>query len=250
MKIRYLSLFAILLASFLFSGCFDIYYDIVQNADGTFEIRQTVGMRQDIFAQMADFMSSFNGDSTNAEAHPSAESVIDSMRRSFAHHRDSLLATGTVIGHHGITAFTSFDTTLDSMVYFTLRSTVSTIDSLPSAFHWMQTNAAMKSGAPTDSTGSDEVLLSIQRTRSASTLHFYSPNGSAGLVSTDLPGAEALFKDLHLHFRVFSRALQRPRDKHVRAIPGGQERVFGIRELSASGKPARIEASFAIRSAE
>lgn len=248
MKIRSWPVFIVTLCSVIFSGCFDIYYDLVQNSDGTFSIRQTVGMRQDVLAQMADFMSGFGSDSTNAGTHPTAENLIDSMRHSFTHHRDSLLASGTVIGHHGITAFTAYDTTRDSMVFFTLQSTVSSIDSLPTSFQWMQTDAAMKSGAATASTDSDEVFLTIRKAKSISTFHFYSPHGSATMVSTDLPGAEQFFKDLHLHFRMFSPELQIPRDKHIKIIPGGEERVFGIKELSAAGKHTRIEATFAIRS--
>jgi hypothetical protein len=50
-----------------------------------------------------------------------------------------------------------------------------------------------------------------------------------------------------MHYRVFSSALERPANKQIKQIPGGQERVFGLRDLLKKGRQSHLDATFVIK---
>jgi hypothetical protein len=242
MRIRSYCIVAILFSSFFFSGCFEIYYDIVQNTDGTFVIRQTVGLSDEFFSGLSDVGAAF-GDSTGF----SRAMIVDSMRHTFALRRDSLIQIHHLIGMSGISAFSVHDTTVDTMTYFSFESTVTSADSLPGAFHLMSNmSEAMRPGGQEEA---DPVQLTVTRTKEKTTLSFKAPQKAEGFMSISIPGIEENFKNVSMHYRVFSGSLERPADKHVKQIPGGQERVFGLNDLLKKGRHSHLDAIFVIKNA-
>ena len=160
MRIRTYCIIALLFSSLCFNGCFEVYYDITQNPNGTFAIRQTMGFGDQIFQGLASFGAL--GDSTK-EVSPAM--IIDSIRHTFALRRDSLIQIAHIIGMNGITSFTIHDTTIDTMTYFSMEATVTSADSLPGAFHLMgNTSKAMGSGSQGQD-DSDDVRLKVTRTK-------------------------------------------------------------------------------------
>jgi len=204
-------------------------------------MRQTMGLSNALFAQLASF-GSFGGDSSKF----SREAVLDSVRHTFALRRDSLAGPHGVIGRSGISSITVHDTTIDSTTYFSVETTVASLDSLSGAAHLMSnTTQVLRPDAPTDD--SDDIRIVVKRMKEKTTLMFLTREKEGGFMNIDMPGIADLFANLGLHYRVFSAALERPTDKHIKQIPGGQERVFGIKDLTKKGKHSHLDASFVIR---
>jgi hypothetical protein len=245
MRIRTSAILLLLVSCLAFNGCFEIYYDIVQNPNGTFLIRQTVGFGAQFFQELAAFGSS---DST---APVSTKMIMDSMRHTFALHRDSLIQSGRMIGQNGITDFTVHDTTIDTMTFFSLEAAVVSADSLEGAFHRMSSASESMGPAASDPgsrpADSDDVRLKVTRTNARTTFTFYAPPKAAGFMNIGMPGLEESFKNLSMHYRVFSPSLEPPRDKQVKQIPGGEERTFGLHDLTQKGRHSHLEASFVIK---
>jgi hypothetical protein len=242
MRIRSYCLIAILFCSFFFSGCFEIYYDIVQNPDDTFLIRQTVGLSDTFFEEIAAFSNLGGGDSTKF----SRQVMIDSIRHTFALRRDSLTQIHHRIGRNGISAFSVHDTTIDTMTYFSFESTVVSADSLPGAFRLMSNmSEVMRPGSEQEDT--EDVHLFVIRTKAKTILMFKAPQKAEGFMSIDIPGLTENFKNISMHYRVFSSALERPANKQIKQIPGGQERVFGLRDLLKKGRQSHLDATFVIK---
>ena len=241
MQIRSYYLVALLFSSFFFSGCFEIYYDIVQNPDGTFVIRQTVGLSDAFFSGLSDVGTAF-GDSTGF----SRTMIVDSMRHTFALRRDSLTQIHHLIGMNGISAFSAHDTTVDTMTYFSFESTVTSADSLSGAFHLMNSmSEAMRPGTEQEDT--DAIRLIVTRTKEKTTLTFKAPQKAEGFITIGIPGIEENFKNVSMHYRVFSASFERSPDKQVKQIPGGQERVFGLNDLLKKGRHAHLDATFVMK---
>jgi hypothetical protein len=241
MQTRAFSILIILCFSLIFNGCFQIFYDIVQHPDGTFVIRQTIGLSQEFFDAMASFSSM--GDSTKTTSPPL---LIDSMRHSFALRRDSLIDIYHIIGKSGISSIAIQDTTHDSTTFFSMEVGVTSADSLPGAFHWLS-NASDGANPQSHSQDSDDVRLKVTTAKDWITLRFYAPPKEGGFMHTDVPGMEDAFKDLSLHYRVFSLSLKAPQDKKVKRIPGGQERVFKAKELFQKSRNPHLDAAFVMK---
>ncbi|HWF43098.1 MAG TPA: hypothetical protein VG537_00500 [Candidatus Kapabacteria bacterium] len=242
MRIRSYCIIAILFCGFAFSGCFEIYYDIVQNTDDTFLIRQTVGLSNTFFEGIADLSNLGGGDSTKF----SRQMIIDSIRHTFALRRDSLTQIHHLIGMNGISAFSVRDTTIDTMTYFSFESTVANADSLPGAFRLMS-NMSEVMRPSNEEEDTEDVRLFVNRTKSKTTLMFKAPQKAEGFMSIDIPGLTENFKNISMHYRVFSAALEWPAGKQIKQIPGGQERVFGLSDLLKKGRQSHLDATFAIK---
>lgn len=242
MRTRAFLIAALLFSSLLFNGCFQIFYDIVQKPDGTFVIRQTVGLGKQFFQDLASFGS--QSDSTHTPV--TSQMIIDSMRHSFALRRDSLITLYHVIGTSGISSLSFHDTTIDTTTYFTMEATVTNPDSLPGAFHLL-INSSNQAAPGSQSWDSDDVRLKVTSTKEWITVMFYVPPKDGGFMHTDIPGLEESFAKLALHYRVFSTTLKKPRDKRVKQIAGGQERVFGAKELFQKGNRVSLDATFAMK---
>ena len=233
---------ALLFSSLFFSGCFEIYYDIVQNSDGTFVIRQTVGLSDQFFEGLSEF--SAIGDSTTTPI--PRQAIIDSMRHTFALRRDSLVEMGHIIGMNGISSLAVHDTAIDTMTYFTIETGVTSLDQLPGAFH-LTSNMSKLMHPGAEQEDSDDIRLIVSRSKEKTTLTFKARQKEEGFVNIGIPGAEESLKNLHMRYRVFSASLERPADKLVKQIPGGQERVFGLSELLKKGRHAHLDATFVIK---
>jgi hypothetical protein len=241
MRIRSFCILALLFSSLIFNGCFKIYYDIVQNSNGSFVIRETIGFGDQFFQDLADFGTI--GDSTS-KATP--QMIIDSMRHTFALRRDSLIQIRHIIGMSGISAFSVHDTTIDTMTYFSMEATVESADSLPGALHLVSSSsdAIGASARPADS---GDVRLKVARSKERTTFTFYAPSKEAGFMNIGIPGLEESFKNLSMHYRVFSPSLEPPHDKQIKRIRGGQERTFGLHDLTQKGRHAHLDAAFMIK---
>jgi hypothetical protein len=241
MRIRPYFVLALLCSSLCFSGCFEFYYDIVQNPNGTFRIRQTIGFGNEFFQELA----SFSGMGDSVKVTPSM--IQDSIRHTFSLRRDSLIQIEHIIGMSGISSFEFHDTTVDSITYFTLEAAVTNVDSLPGAFHRMANTTSAIGPASNDQSDSDDVRLKVAHTKARTSLTLYAPPKEGGFMKLDMPGMEEAFTGLSMHYRVFSTALEHPHDKHIKPFPGGQERVFDINDLTRKGRKAHLDATFVVK---
>ncbi len=241
MRIRSFTSLALLFSSFLFSGCFEIYYDVVLNPGGSFTLRQTVGLSNEFFQGLTSAGAAV-GDTTPI----SRQSVVDSIRHSLTHRRDSLVDAHAIIGLCGITSFNIRDTTMDAKTFFTLESTVTSADSLLGALRLMGTaSKMMQPGASEED--SDDIQISASKKNGKLSFLFHAPQKEGGFMNVDIPGMSVLFKDLSLHYRLFAPSLEKPTDKHIKQIPGGQERVFGLNELTKKGRKNHLDAMFVLK---
>ncbi len=241
MRIRSLCFLALLCSSFSFNGCFDFYYDVVQNPNGTFAVRQTIGFSNEFFQELSGVASL--GDSTVTVT---PNMIVDSIRHMFANKRDSLIQFQHIIGKNGITAFDVRDTTIDSMTFFSMEVTVTSVDSLPGAFHVMN-KASISNGSASPSEDSDDVRLNVTRSKDLINLMFYARQKAEGFMSMDIPGIQDNFNGLKMYYRVFSPDLEKPHDKKIKQISGGQERVFGLNDLLKKGRQSHLDATFVIK---
>ena len=232
-----------LLSSFALSGCFEIFRDITVKPDGTCLFRQTIGIRKELFDELSG-LGSMEGDTTKFLR----QAVVDSFKYYFSHKRDSLTGPDGILGKCGISDVNIYDTTVDSMPYFSFETTIANIDSLPGAAHLMSN--AVKVPRPEETAdGSDEIQIFVKHAKNKTIVTYHSTQKDDASANIDIPGLEDLVKGLSMHYRVFSPALERPIDKHIKIIPGGQERVFGAEDLMKKGKNAHLDATFVIRSA-
>jgi hypothetical protein len=172
--------------------------------------------------------------------------IVDSIRHIFAIKRDSLVQFQHIIGTNGITAFEVRDTTIDTMTYFTMEATVTSVDSLPGAFHVMsKASVANESSSPSED--SDDVRLKVTGSKDMINLMFYARQKAGGFISMDIPGIQDNFKGLKMYYRVFSPNLVLSHDKKIKQISGGEERIFGLSDLLKKGRQSHLDATFAIK---
>jgi pyruvate/oxaloacetate carboxyltransferase len=98
-----------------------------------------------------------------------------------------------------------------------------------------------------DEGDTDDVYLSVTRSKERIILTLKAPQKEDGFMNIDIPGIAENFKNIAMYYRVFSESLARPVDKRIKQIPGGQERVFGLKDMLKKGHHAHLEASFAIK---
>ncbi len=242
MRIRSFTFGILLFSCVLCSGCFQIFYDIVQKSDGSFVIRQEIGFSHEFF----DAMASFGSLADSSHSAFTTETLIDSMRHSFAHKRDSMVQIVHVIGKNGIKSLSVRDSIDDdSTVYFMTEAAISNVDSIPGAFDVIGTSSSNGMN-PGSQTTDNNVRLKVTHPKGHTALTFYVPPSDSGFMQMDMAGLSDAFQNLSMHYRVFSSALERSKDKQIKPIPGGQERMFRSKELFKKGKAAHLEATFTI----
>ncbi len=251
MKLRpTIAILALVLTSFTFSGCMEIFFDVVQHHDGTYSLRQSVAFAPSFF----DMMAAFSKMGKDSNATITRESIVDSMRREIASKRDSVMQVNPVNGQAGITALSFYDTTVDSLVLFTVEARVSNVDSLPSALHLMQNeNQAMQSTSAGTMPEQEDMRLTVTHAKGKVNLKFYSiakpedpANDSLGIQAM-MNSMGSLFQGIKMHCRVFSESLEKPKDKKIKKIAGGQERVFGFDEMTKKDTKKQSETTFVIK---
>ncbi len=241
MRIRFYPIIALLFCALCFNGCFDLYFDVVQNSNGTFTIRQTVGIGTQLIQELSDFSG------IGYSVKPSPKSILDSIKHTFGLRRDSLIQIQHIIGMSGISSLDIKDTTIDTMTYFSMEATVTNVDSLSGALHLMTNTSPLAGPDSRTPKDSDDVCIAVTRTKDRTNLMFFTPPKNGSFMKLDMPGMEELFKNLALHYRVFSGSLEAPHDKKIKRIRGGQERTFGLNELLEKGPQAHLNATFVIK---
>ena len=242
MQLRPIFFLALLFSSVFFSGCFQIFYDIIQKPDGSFQIRETIGFGKQFFEAMASFGSIADSSHSNL----TAQMMIDSMRHSFAIRRDSLIQTAYGTKEGGIKSISTADTMIDTTLYFIMEADVPQVDSLPGAFRILSTSSeGINSEVPQKP--SNDVRLKVSHPKEHTSLTFYVPPSDTSFMQMDIPGLADAFKGLSMHYRVYSPNLDQPKDKKIKQIPGGQERVLSAKELFKKGRTKHLDATFVLK---
>jgi hypothetical protein len=230
--------------AFLFSGCFQIYLDIVANPDGTFVLRKTVGFGKSVLREFYDMKKAFVQNDSSAF---SDREIIDSMRESFT--VDSVRRSDgrSVIGLHGITSFRTYDKTLDTLVLFTTEVGVAHVDSLAGAYHTLMYELKSKDSSTTSEDNGDDITMQASWNADGVTLRFHSEkDGPMDLAGLDAPLARDFFKSASMHIRVFAPQLKPTRDKHVKTIPGGQDWALYFSDILKKKVKPTVDASFTL----
>ncbi|MDP4200175.1 MAG: hypothetical protein Q8922_14315 [Bacteroidota bacterium] len=220
----------IFLASFGFSGCLEIYYDVVVHPNGTFTLRQTTGFGDSYFAMIYDFARTLRHDSISLNKRAFLDSCHLALHLVHQVEMDSLTSVHRMVGTHGITSLRMYDTTVDSMIFFTTAIEVSNADSLPAAFSLLadRHDYALLGKAQVSS----KMTLSVTNTPNSLVLSYHSRHLSSS-DSLEMVGLllDCLPDDVGLHLRVFANALGPTENKRTKRIAGGEDFSFGLKDI-------------------
>ncbi|MBS1903743.1 MAG: hypothetical protein JSS75_08580 [Bacteroidetes bacterium] len=224
-------------ASLLFSGCIDIFIDVVHNPDNTFTLRKMVSIDDSLFVMLQDFANSM-GDSTAKK--PTKRMMLDSMEHEFAWEREVLLAT------KGVTWYASRDSEASGRTFILSEIGVKDAASLSTAsVALMQTLDSKKPEERDPDNSRPTVKCAV--TAEGTSITFSFEKGKKKQTQEDLGMATQLFKDHGLFIRVFSPTLAVSKNKQIFPIDGGQEWRIPLVKMMDEKYLAKTKATFLLK---
>ena len=204
----------------LFSGCIDIYIDVLQHPDGTFTVRKMPALSHE-FIDMLGSLSTI-GDSTKAKTPP--QEIVDTIKQQIAWERAEI--------EHlpGVLSYDLRDSTHDSTIYIISEIHVKDAEALS---RLITPFLASMDGKKKDPTSDDSKPVCKVTTKNGTTtidLHFTSSTKKKTDLDKEI--GKNMFKDHYFHLRVFSNNLLKPYDKHLSAIDGGLQWQVPLADLT------------------
>ena len=194
----------------LFSGCIDIYFDIIRHNDGSYTMKRTLVLGQDFLGQMQQFQSMAH-DTTQF----SLKATADSIMGEFKNEKDIYLK------YDGVTSYNLYDSTKDSLAYIISEVTIkdkSLLDELA--------NEHFLSMKEKDQPGANRTLqLKLSSAKKKTTLEasLVPQKDLNSMSGEDIKLFNQYFGTHAIHFRVFSPNLDPNISKDLTTLPGGQE---------------------------
>ena len=232
-----LALFLTLTLALIFGGCIDMYVDIIANTNGSFTVKRTIGMSN----EMLDMMKSFGKLSGNDSVKITRKDMLDSLMNTVDSDRAVLSRLP------GVMSYSISDSIGEDMGYVTAVIGVKDLASLPEIVNHLMKNKESKTS--TDISAPGNFNLTVTKKNLLTELHFNVAVDTASGADQDTEMITNMFKGHGFHVRLYAADLAAP-SSPIKVIPGGQDWTVPFLELAGMEPLKASTATFVLKNAK